>query len=172
MSGIEIRDTSPEEFTGDTENSARLFQKNKYAYQIGLKDLDFDLDFEKLKSMGINIPFRGIIQAEQALSNNAIFPNKLIEDDNTEHQVLVFDHRPVGFSGFMNCVTHSLVLTNHGLFEVGRYPAMSLSTEGRYWQWFIHRRLANVEEVNVWCENQTITPEQLVQGAYKALTQE
>lgn len=94
MAGIEIKWTFPEELTGNIEDSARLLQKNKYAYQIGLKDLGFDLDFEKLKSMGINFPFRGIIQAEQALRNNALFPNKLIEDDNTEHKVLVFDHPP------------------------------------------------------------------------------
>lgn len=172
MMGNEYKFVSSVEVTGDFPKSEKLDQDNKYKYQVGLKDLDFDLDYERIKVMGLRMPFQGISQAEHALKNQAIYSNKLTENDNTEHQVLIFDHRTVGYSGFMNCVIHSLVLTNQGLFEVGRYPAMGLSTEGRYWQWFLHRRLATVEDINEWCEHQSISSEQFMQNAYQALTQE
>jgi hypothetical protein len=75
-----------------------------------------------------------------------------IEDDNTEYVVMVFDYRPVGYNGFMDCVTHSLALTDHGLFEVRRYSVVSLSAPGHYWQWFLHRRLATTEDVHYYCD--------------------
>jgi hypothetical protein len=71
------------------------------------------------------LPFHSISQAEEALCNYVILPAKFFEDDTTEHVVLVFDYRPIGYSGFMDCVTHSLALTDHGLFEVGTYSAVS-----------------------------------------------
>jgi hypothetical protein len=50
-----------------------------------------------------------------------------VEEDDTQHQVLVFDHQTVGYSGFMGCVTHSLALTDQSLFDVGREPVISIS---------------------------------------------
>jgi PHD/YefM family antitoxin component YafN of YafNO toxin-antitoxin module len=104
----------------------------------------------------MSLPIRSISEAEQALCSGLITPTIFVEEDDTRHQVLVFDHRPVGYSGFMDCVTHSLALTNHGLFEVGCYPAVSLSSQSRYWQWFLHRRLATSEELSTLFENEEL----------------
>jgi hypothetical protein len=169
MSEIEWRGITPEEMIRDIENSVRKYRENKYAFQIGLKDLDFDIDEEQLKLQGLSIPFRSINQAEEALCNNVILPTKFIEDDSTEHTVLVFDHRPVGYSGYMECVTHSLALTDKGLFEVGRYPAVSLASQSRSWQWFLHRRLATADEVRDWCNSHHLTSDQFMDEVYQAM---
>lgn len=171
MSGIEWRGITPEEIIRDIENSVQLYHENKYAFQVGLKDLDFDIDEDVLKTTDLKVPFQSISQAEQALRGGAIKPMKLFEEDNTEHQVLYFDHRPVGYSGFMNCVTHSLALTDHGLFEVGRYPAVSLNSESRYWQWFLHRRLATAADVHEWCDTHHLSLDQFMAEVYSAMTE-
>jgi hypothetical protein len=167
MSGIEWKRIAPDELVRDIEASINQNQESKYDYQVGLKDLDFDLDEDKLQILGLKIPFQGINQAELALCNSAIRPTTFTEYDDTHHQVLAFDHRPVGYSGFMDCVTHSLALTNLGLFEVGRYPAVSQVNPGRYWQWFLHRRLATIEEVRARCESQNIMRDQFLQDTYQ-----
>jgi hypothetical protein len=169
MQGIEWKRITPEELVQDIEGTVRRSRENKYAFQVGLKDLDFDVDQEQLKSISLSLPFVNINQAEQALRSHAIQPIKLIEYDDTEHQVLAFDSRPVGYSGFMDCVTHSLALTNKGLFEVGRYPAVELSSPGRYWQWFIHCQLATVEEVNEICSENNLTTDQFMEEGYKLI---
>ena len=171
MSGIEWRGITPEELIREIEASVKQYRENKYTFQTGIKDLDFDIDEDKIKSLGMVLPFHGISQAEEALRNHVIQPAKFIEDDSAEHLVLVFDHRPVGFSGFMDCVTHSLALTNHGLFEVGHYSAVSLSAPGRYWQWFLHRRLATTEDVHDYCESHTLTNEKFMEDVYQAMIQ-
>jgi len=33
--------------------------------------------------------------------------------------VLAFDYQPVDYRGFIGCITHSLALTDKGLFEEG-----------------------------------------------------
>ena len=48
---------------------------------------------------------------------------------------------PVAYSGFMGCVIHSVAVTDRGIFEVGRYPAMNIETFSKVWQWFIHRKV-------------------------------
>ena len=171
MSGIEWRGISPEELIREIEASAKLYRENKYAFQIGIKDVDFDIDEGKIKSIGMVLPFHSISQAEEALRNHVIQPAKFFEDDTTEHVVLVFDYRPVGYSGFMDCVTHSLALTDSGLFEVGRYSAVSLSAPGHYWQWFLHRRLATTEDVHYYCDSHTLTNEQFMEDVYQAMIQ-
>jgi hypothetical protein len=168
MSQIEWKGVTPEQVIRDIEESARRYRENKYAFQTGLRDLDFDIDENLLKALTLSVPFRSIDQAEQALRGGAIHPIKFIEDDQTEHQVLNFDPRPVGFSGFMDCVTHSLALTDLGLFEVGRYPAVSLVIQNRSWQWFLHRRLATPEEFSQWCERQQLSSQQFMEKAYQA----
>jgi hypothetical protein len=169
MTGIEWGRMTPEETIRTIEDPVNLSHENKYALQVGLKDLDFDINEDILKTLGMPLPFQNIDQAEMALRNNAIQPTQFIEDDNTEHLVLSFDHRPVGFSGFMGCATHSLALTSHGLFEVGRYPAVSPGSSGRYWQWFLHRRLANTDQVNEWCVRQDHTAEQFLESVRQAM---
>ena len=63
---------------------------------------------------------------------------QLAESDGTRHQVLEWDPTPVAYSGFMGCVTHSIVVTGRGTFEVERYAAMES-------QWFIHRKIEGNE---------------------------
>ena len=169
MSSIEWKTVTPEEMIRDIEKYVQQTRENKYAFQVGLKDLDFDINEDMLKVLGENIPFRSINQAEDALHHGAIQPTKFIEYDDTEHQVLFFDSRPVGCSGFMGCVTHSLALTDHGLFEIGRYPGVSLSAQNRYWQWFLHRRLATVDEVHNYCDDHHLTTEQFMSDVYQAM---
>ena len=170
MSGIEWRGITPEEVVRDIENSVKQYRENKYAFQVGLKDLDFDINQELLEASELTLPFSTIQNAERALTERVIVPIKLIEDDDIEHQVLEFDPRPVGYSGFMDCVTHSLLLTNHGLFEVGHYPAVNLSSQGRYWQWFLHRRLATAEEIHSIEEANGWDQRELLKRVYNALT--
>ena len=119
MPEIEWRGITPEEMIRDIENSVRQSRENKYSFQLGLKDLNFDISTDHLAALGMSLPFQSISQAEQALTSGVITPTIFVEDDDTRRQVLAFDHRPVGYSGFMECVTHSLALTDQGLFEVG-----------------------------------------------------
>ena len=170
MSGIEYRGITPEETIQDIENSVKQYRENKYAFQVGLKDLDFDINQELLEASELTLPFSTIQNAERALTERVIVPVKLIEDDDLEHEVLEFDPKPVGYSGFMDCVTHSLILTNHGLFELGHYPAVSLSSQGRNWQWFLHRRLATAEEIHSIEEANEWDHRDLMKRVYCALT--
>ena len=170
MSSIEVRGMSPEEIRQELEATIQQYREEKYASQIGLKDLDFDINEELLEVHGLSLPFRSIDQAEKALVTRVIEPTTFLENDGTEHMLLAFDPRPVGYSGFMDCVTHSLALTDQGLFEVGRYPAVSLSDQNRYWQWFLHRRLATPEEVATWQQDQALSPDELLERVYVALT--
>jgi hypothetical protein len=70
----------------------------------------------------------------------------------------------------MRCVTHSLALTDLGLFEVGRYPAMNLASQYHYWQWFLHRRLATSEQVTAWKEQDNLRDDQIVEQFFEAMT--
>lgn len=169
MSGVEWRGVSPEEMIREIEKALQRSHENKYAFQVGLKDLDFDVNEEKSQALGISLPFQETSQAEQALREGVILPTKFTEIDNTEHAVLLFDPRPVGYSGFMDCVTHSLALTDLGLFEVGRYSAVNLNAQNRYWQWFLHRQLATTEGVTDLRESHHLTPEQFVNVVYQAM---
>jgi hypothetical protein len=170
MKSIEVRGTTPAEMVHEIEASVRQTKDHKYAFQVGLKDLDFDITEELLSIHGLNVPFRSIASAERALMAGAIQPREFIEYDDTRHQVLAFDASPVGYSGFMDCVTHSLALTDLGLFEVGRYPGMNLGSGGRSWQWFLHRRLASIEEAHTWRDAHPFSNAQFLDTIYKGLT--
>jgi hypothetical protein len=82
----------------------------------------------------------------------------------------VFDPEPVGFSDFLRSVTHSLVLTGQSLFEIGRFQAMSLINQNRYWQWFLHRRLATPEQTAYWKEHHHLSGPQIVDRFFEAIT--
>jgi hypothetical protein len=170
MSPIEVKRVSPEEMIREIETSVKLQRENKYAFQVGLKDLDFDINQELIDAQGLALPFKSLGEAERALNERVIVPVKLIEYDDTEHVVIEFDPRVVGFSGFMDCVTHSLALTNHGLFEIGRYPAVNLASQSRYWQWFLHRRWATPEEVVQIQESYQWSSQELLAHAYEGIT--
>ncbi len=96
MSGIEWRADTPEEMIQEIEEFVQHSRENKYAYQVGLKDVDFDIYENRLEVLGLSLPFRSIDQAEDAMRNGVIQPGKLIEHDGTMHQILAFDHRPLG----------------------------------------------------------------------------
>jgi hypothetical protein len=115
--------------------------ETKYKFQVKLRDVDFGVDEEKAKALGVTLPVGSIEEAERRLREGVITPREFIELDETIHQVLEFDPTPVGYSGFADCVIHSLARTGRGLFEVGRYPAMNLKSGTKTWQWFIHRRI-------------------------------
>lgn len=169
MQGLECQAVTPTELIGELQDTLRKWRENKYAFQVGLKDLDFDVDSERARKLGVSLPFPSVDQAEKALRNGVCRPTTFLEDDDTIHQVLAFAPRPVGYSGFMDCVTHSLALTDQGLFEVGRFAAMNLSTQCRTWQWFLHRRLANCEEVAAWRGDTPLSSEQLVKRCVEAM---
>lgn len=159
---MEVRPVTPEEIGRALEDSLRRRRENKYAFQIKLIDLDIDVDEEKAAAQGIEFPFRNIEAAEAALRSGIITPTLLLEEDGTQHEVLAFDPIPVGYSGFQDCVTHSLAVTTHGLFEVGRYAAASLHSTQKDWQWFLHQRLATPEDIAVWQAASSVTPHQLL----------
>jgi hypothetical protein len=169
MGELEIRFLSPEEMGRQLETQLRRQRENKYALQVKLSDVDFDVNDEVATRLGTPPPFKGIEDAETALRNGVIVPNILFEIDGTEHTVTAFDPTPVGYSGFMNCVTHSLALTNHGLFEVGRFAAVRMSS-AKEWQWFIHRRLATGEEIAAWKEIYKFAPHQLLEVLIESFT--
>ena len=170
MQNVESGGITPAEFNNEIEDSIGQYRENKYEFQVGLKDLDFDVDCERIEFLGLSIPFTSIEQADQALSEEVITPKTFIEFDNTEHQVVVFDHKPVGYSGFLDCVTHSLAITDHGLFEVGRYPAISMSKPGCFWQWFLHRRLAIPNDLGRWQDENSNDSRELIERIYLAMT--
>jgi len=169
MNSSEARGSTPQSVIREIEADLKRTKENKYAFQVGLKDLDFDVNTDLLQTLGMQIPIMGIDQAELALRMGGIQPKSFWEFDQTQHQVLVFDPRPIGYSGFMNCATHSLTLTDQGLFEVGRYPAMSLESHSRYWGWFLHRRLANPEEIVSLQADYKLDTSQLVERVFAAL---
>ena len=169
MSGVEWKVVSPDEMIRDIESFIKKSRENKYAFQVGLKVVDFNIDHDQLNVQGLSLPFSNIGQAELALKSGVITPTIFIEDDNSPHQVVVFNHRPVGYSGFMDCVTHSLALTNLGLFNVGRYPAVSLGSPNKVWQWFLHLRLATIDEVKQLLETEKMNPEEYVEHTYQNL---
>jgi hypothetical protein len=170
MSEQEWRAVSPNEFIRELGEAGRQRRETKYAFQVGLKDLDFEVDEELVRVLGIALPFQDVDQAERALRERVIRPAIFLEEDDTLHQVAAFDPDPVGLSGFMGCITHSLALTDQGLFEVGRYSALSLSGQNRFWQWFLQRRLATPEQVHTWSEQAGLTNLQVVENCLQAMT--
>ena len=170
MSELGWRAVAPDEFIHELEETVRQRQENKYVFQVGLKDLDFEVDEDQARVLGVTLPFQSIDQAERVLRWRVIKPTAFIEDDDTAHQVAAFNPTPVGFSGFMNCATHSLALSDRGLFEVGRYPAMNLASQHCYWQWFLHRRLATSEQVAAWTEQHHVSSFEVVEQFLEAMT--
>lgn len=170
MPESEYRGVDPGDFADKLEDAVRRMQEDKYAFQVGLTDLDFDVDHARAEELGVTLPLQSVDEAEQALWDGVIRPTTFLEADGTLHQVAVFDHVPVGFSGFEDTASHSLALTDQGLFEVGRYPAMNLEGQHRYWQWFLHRRLATPEQVTAWQEESDLSARHVVDLFYEVMT--
>lgn len=165
LSEPEWQAVSPNGLIRGVVEAAGQLREYKYAFQVGLKGLDFELDEDKAEALELTPFFQSVDQAEQALRQRVITPTTFLEKDDTEHQVMVFDPQPLAFSGFMNCVTDSLALTDQRLFEVGLYPAMDLASQHRCWQWFIHRRLARPEQIPALKEDHGLSEQQIV-GAF------
>jgi hypothetical protein len=141
-----------------------------YHLQVGLKDLEFDVDQEKAKRLGLSFPVSSIDEAERALQAGAIAPTRFTEcGDDTVHEVIEFDPTPVGYSGFANCVTHCLAWTDHGIFEVGRYSAMNLPDFSKTWQWFIHRRRMTAGQVKELLKA-SMSPQEIFDLVYEEIT--
>ena len=161
---------TPEESFRELEDAVRRRRESECAFQARLKGLRFEIDEDKLKALGLSLPFRSVDEAEHASQEGVIRPTVFLENDGTGHRVVVFDPQPVGFGGFMNCVVHSLALTDQGLFEVGRYAAMSLASQNHYWQWFLDRRLGTSEQVAASREDCRLSDQQTVDAFFKRLT--
>jgi len=73
MSEIEWRaitgDSSHEELIRDIENIVRQNRENKYAFQVGLKDLGLDINQELLQTLGLALLF---LKALASLSNSCV----------------------------------------------------------------------------------------------------
>ena len=115
--------------------------EDKYSVQVGLREVEFAFDERAAATLKLDPEMSSIEKAEAYLRQGILRPARFVEYDGTVHHVLKWDPTPMGYSGFMSCVIHSIVVTDQGTFEVGRYAAMNLSDFSKVWQWFIHRKL-------------------------------
>lgn len=139
--------------------------ETKYKFQVKLKEVEFDVDREKADALGVTLPVGSIDEAERLLQEGVISPKRFVEQDETVHEIIEFQPEPVGYSGFDNCVVHSLAQTDRGLFELGRYPAMDLETQTKTWQWLIHRKIRQRKDqwgMTSGLERYTIQPEDVL----------
>ena len=120
-------------------------RRDKYSLQVGLARVEFALDEEAASALELDPEMSAIERAERYLRAGVLRPVQLAESDGTRHQVLEWDPALVAYGGFMGCVTHSMVITDRGTFEVGRYAAMDIETLSKVWQWFIHRQIEGTE---------------------------
>ena len=138
---MRVKVVSSEELVQELEKLVEQQRNDKYSLQVGLRDVEFALDEEKASGLEVAPEMGSIDKAELYLRQGVLTPVKFVENDGTVHQVIKWDPAPVGYSGFMDCVTHSSVVTDQGTFEVGRYPAVQLQDPAKVWQWFIHRKI-------------------------------
>jgi hypothetical protein len=59
MTSIEVRGMDPDDMIREIDESIRQYRENKYAFQNGMKDLDFDVDQDLLISLDLNTPRYG-----------------------------------------------------------------------------------------------------------------
>ena len=67
MTEFEHQGVEPDDFADELEDAVRRMKENKYAFQVGLIDLDFDVDHAKAEELGVTLPFQNIERAELAL---------------------------------------------------------------------------------------------------------
>lgn len=60
MSEIEWRTITPEEMIRDIENVVQQHRESKYVFQVGIKDLDFDVNEDRRKAIGIHLPYHSL----------------------------------------------------------------------------------------------------------------
>ena len=143
---MKVELVGPEEFARKLNELVEQRRNGKYALQTGLKDVKFSFDEEKASALEADPEMNSLDKAELYLRVGILTPVEFVEYDGTVHQVLKWDPTPVGYSGFMDCVIHSIVVTDRGTFSVGRYPAMQLQEFSKVWQWFIHRGIEATEK--------------------------
>jgi len=146
MGEIEFRVVTPEEMIKELETMVTQMPRDKYTFQVGIRDVKFAFDKERAEALVLGPEMTEIDKAEMYLRMGHLVPVEFAEDDGTVHQVLEWDPAVVATSGFMGCVAHSMVTTDQGIFEVGRYPAINIEDFSKTWQWFIHQRIEAVEE--------------------------
>jgi len=164
--------TDPGDFIKDLKARAWALSnpERKYHLQVGLKDMEFDVDQEKAKKLGLSFPVSSIGEAERALQAGVIAPTRFAETgDDTVHRVIEFDPTPVRYSGFASCVAHCLAWTDHGIFETGRYSAMSIADFSKTWQWFIHQRRMTAGQVKE-LEEAGMSPQEILDLVYEEVT--
>jgi hypothetical protein len=170
---LEVRPvTDPEAFIEELKARAWALSnpERKYHLQVGLKDVEFSVDQEKAKKLGLSFPVGSIDEAERALRARVIAPTRFAErGGDTVHEVIEFDLTPVGYSGFASCVTHSLAWTDHGIFELGRFSAMSIGDFSKTWQQFVHRRLMTTGQVKE-LQEAGMSPQEIFELAYEEAT--
>jgi hypothetical protein len=120
-------------------------QEERYSFQVKLENVEFAFDEDAASVLELDPEMSAVERAECYLRERVLSPVQFAESDGTRHQVLEWDPTPVAYSGFMGCVTHSIVVTDRGTFEVGRYAAMNVRTISKVWQWFIHRKIEGTE---------------------------
>jgi hypothetical protein len=120
-------------------------QEERYSFQVKLENAKFAFDEEAASALELGPEMGAVERAERYLREGVLSPVQLAESDGTRHQVVEWDPAPVAYSGFVGCVTHSIVVTDRGTFEVGRYAAMNVRTFSKVWQWFIHRKIEGTE---------------------------
>ena len=124
---MEVKTVSPGELVEHLEGLVEQMRRDKYSLQVGLRDVRFHFDEEAAAALELDPDLSPVVRAEVYLRERILEPVEFEEDDATVHQVLEWDPTPVGYSGFLSCVTHSIAVTDRGQFEVGRYPAVNLS---------------------------------------------
>jgi len=67
MSQLEVERVSPEEYLRELDHAVRQRQENKYAFQVGLKDLSFEIDEDKARILGISPPWPSIGESVRAV---------------------------------------------------------------------------------------------------------
>jgi hypothetical protein len=120
-------------------------QEERYSFQVKLENVKFAFDEGAASALELDPEMGAVERGECYLRARVLRPVQLAESDGTRHQVLEWDPAPVAYSGFVGCVTHSIVVTDRGTFEVGRYAAMSVRTFSKVWQWFIRRKIEGTE---------------------------
>jgi hypothetical protein len=112
---------------------------------VKLENAKFAFDEGAASALELDPEMSAVEKAERYPREGVLSPVRFAESDGTRHQVREWDPAPVAYSGFMGCVTHSIVVTDRGAFEVGRYAAMDIQTLSKVWQWFIHRKIEGTE---------------------------
>jgi len=142
---MEVKVVGPEELIEELGRSVEQRRRERYSLEVGLESVEFVFDEDAASALELGPEVCATERAERCLREGVLRPVQLAESDGTRHQVLEWDPAPVAYSGFMGCVTHSMVVTDRGTFEVGRYAAMNIQTLSKVWQWFIHRQIEGTE---------------------------